>query len=511
MKNLLLFLLLAVAIASCKKQPQELAGTIPQQQIDTTIKFYLESKSNPGSFDTTRIDLTLAGDSVVGVVPRISKERSFVVSFEPANASVKVGNIVQKSGVTVNDFSKPITYTFTNSKGQVKKLKVSITNFTGLPIFYLETSSEVVSEDTYVTGTFNANVNGQFDPLPSNIPMNIRGRGNGTWLAPKKPYRIKFNSKQSLLGLTAAKSWVLLANYYDKTLIRNAVALDMGHQFSADFTPHYRFVEVVMNGSYIGNYMLTEQVEVNQGRVAINELSPGDVDDAAITGGYLLEVDESLDADNYFYSNNGVPFTIKDPNAITDKQLAYIHNYIQQTEDAIFAANFADPDNGYAKYINVDSFINWYLVKELMKDNDALDKGSIYFYKDLNGKLGMGPVWDFDVAGGNDPASGANNDPTGWLVRNEKWFGRLFQDPAFKARVKERWEELQPNLALVMDNIDQNAAYINLSQQQNFAVWNIMNSDLQDVNGEIAGSYKGEVEYLKTWLRTRIQWMNANM
>ncbi len=173
MKNLLLFLLLAVAIASCKKQPQELAGSIPQQQIDTTIKFYLESKSNPGSFDTTRIDLTLAGDSVVGVVPGISKERSFVVSFEPANANVKVGNIVQKSGVTVNDFSKPIIYTFTNSKGQVKKLKVSITNFTGLPIFYLETSSEVVSEDTYVTGTFNANVNGQFDPLPSNIPMTV--------------------------------------------------------------------------------------------------------------------------------------------------------------------------------------------------------------------------------------------------------------------------------------------------------------------------------------------------
>ena len=510
MKIPFLILLAAAIITGCKKQPQELGGAIAPKTVDTTVKFYLAASSNPGMIDTTRINLTMAGDSVVGVVPGISKERSFVLSFEPANANVKVGNVVQKSGVTVNDFSKPITYTFTNSKGQIKELKVSITNFTGLPILYLETTAEVVSEDTYVTGTFSANVNGQFDVVPSIIPMNIRGRGNGTWLAPKKPYRIKFNSKQSLLGLTAAKSWVLLANYYDKTLIRNAVALDMGHQFGADFTPHYRFVDVVMNGEYIGNYMLTEQVEINQGRVAINELSTTDTDDAAITGGYLLEVDESLDADNYFYTTNKLPFTIKDPNAITDKQLAYIHNYIQQTEDAIFAPNYADPVNGYAKYINVDSFINWYLVKELMKDPDALDVNSIFYYKDLNGKLGMGPVWDFDIAGGNVPGSGAN-DPTGWWVRNENWFNKLFQDPAFKARVKARWEELQPNLALVMENIDQNAAYINLSQQQNFAVWNIMNSNLQDVNGEIAGSYKGEVDYLKTWLKTRIQWMNANM
>jgi hypothetical protein len=510
MKNLLLFLAFAVALSSCKKQPQELAGSATGQTATTDLKFYLESKDNPGDFDTSRIALTFAGDSVVGVVPGIYKERSFVVSFEPASANLKVGTVVQKSGVTVNDFSKPVIYTYTNAKGEVKELKISITNFTGLPIFYLETSAEVLSEDVYITGTFNSNANGQFDQLPANIPMNIRGRGNGTWLAPKKPYRIKFDSKQSLLGLTAAKSWVLLANYYDKTLLRNAVALDMGHQFSADFTPHYRFVEVVMDGVYIGNYMLTEQVEINQGRVAINELTANDTDDSAITGGYLLEVDESLDADHYFYSKNGLPFTIKDPNDITDKQLTYIQNYVQQTEDAIFADNFADPDNGYAKYINVDSFINWYLVKELMKDNDALDKGSTYYYKDLNGKLGMGPVWDFDIAAGNDATTDVN-DPTGWWARNAKWFNRLFQDPVFKAKVKARWQALQPNLTLVLNNLDKNAAYINLSQQQNFVAWDILNVDLQGTNTEIAGSYKGEVSYLKTWLNTRIAWMNANM
>jgi hypothetical protein len=517
MKNLLLYLLLAVALAGCKKNLEDPGSTLSEQTIkdtSTVIKFYLESKNNPGKFDSTkidsnRIDLTMLGDSVIGVIPGISDEKSFALSFEPATANVKIGNVVQKSGITVNDFSKPLTYTYTNSKGEAKNFKVLIANFTGLPIFYLTTASPVVSEDDYVTGNLNANVNGQFDPLSSNISLNIKGRGNSTWNMPKKPYRIKFNSKQALLGLTAAKNWVLLANYSDKTLLRNALALDMGHQFLADFTPHYRFVEVVMNGVYLGNYMLTEQVEIKSGRVAINELTADDTDDAAIGGGYLLELDQRLDSDYYFYSNWGLPFTIKDPDDITNKQLDYIHSYVQQTEDAIFAENFDDPVNGYAKYINVDSFINWYLVKELMKDNDAADYSSIFYYKDLNGKLGMGPVWDFDLAAGNCDYSQAG-DPTGWWVRNTRWFSRLFQDPVFQAKVKTRWEELQPNLALALANIDQNAAYINLSQQQNFTTWDILNTYVWP-NAEVAGSYPGEIEYLKAWLKTRIQWMNANM
>jgi hypothetical protein len=512
MKNLLFYLLLAVALAGCKKDLQEdtPVSFAEKQAVDSTkIKFYLESKNNPGKFDSTRVELTMLGDSAVAVIPGISNDRSFVVSFEPATANVKIGNVAQKSGVTVNDFSQPITYTYTNSRGEVKNLKVLIANFTGIPIFNLTTASPVVSEDDYVTGSLTVNVNGQFGQLSPNIPLNIKGRGNSTWGMPKKPYRIKFNSKQSLLGLTAAKNWVLLANYSDKTLLRNALALDIGHQFSADFTPHYRFVEVVMNGVYLGSYMLTEQVEINPGRVAINELTDDDVDDATISGGYLLELDQRLDANHYFYSNNGLPFTIKDPDDITDKQLTYIHNYVQQTEDAIFAENFDDPVNGYAKYINVDSFINWYLVKELMKDNDALDYSSIFYYKDINGKLGMGPVWDFDLAAGNYVGSAANA-PTGWWVKNGNWFSRLFQDPAFNEKVKARWNEMQPNLALALANIDQNATYINLSQQQNFATWNILNAYVWP-NSQIAGSYPGEILYMKAWLKTRIEWMNANM
>ncbi|WP_214072524.1 CotH kinase family protein [Mucilaginibacter sp. dw_454] len=511
MKNLLPGLLLIVALTGCKKNSVE-TNPITKTEVtavDTTVKLFLESKSNNGNIDSAGIQLSLVGDSVNVNVPGISTNRSFVLSFEPVNANLKVNGVSQKSGVTVNDFTQPVIYTYTNPNGEAKNIKVSITNFTGIPILFLNTSAPVVSEDDYVTGSLNINVNGQFATFPSNVGLNIKGRGNTTWAMPKKPYRIKFNNKQSMLGLPAAKNWVLLANYSDKSLLRNAVAFDMGHQFGADFTPHYRFVEVVMNGVYQGGYTLTEQVEVDPNRVNINELSTIDNDDSNISGGYLLELDQRLDADYYFYSNAGLPFTISDPDAITAQQLAYIDNYVQQTEDAIFADNFADPVNGYTKYINVDSFIDWYLVKELMKDNDADDFSSIYYYKDLNGKLGMGPVWDFDIAAGNYVGT-ESNDPTGWWVRNAHWFSRLFQDPAFNARVKQRWQALQPTLPLILNNIDKNAAYLNLSQQQNFATWPILNVYVWP-NSQIAGSYQGEIDYLKSWLKTRIDWMNANM
>lgn len=512
MRKLTLFALLLALLSSCKKNniyQDANPGKVIAAVVDSPLRLFLKPKGNEGLTDSLGLQLNIVGDSVNVNVPGISSNRLFTLTFAPENANLKVNGVVQKSGVTINDFTKPVIYTYTNSKGESKDIKVSITNFTGIPILFLTTAAPVVSEDDYVTGSLNVNVNGQYTAFPSNVGLNIKGRGNSTWAMPKKPYRIKFNNKQSMLGLPAAKNWVLLANYSDKSLLRNAVAFDMGHQFGADFTPHYRFVELVMNGVYLGNYTLTEQVEIGAGRVDITELSTVDNDDSNIGGGYLLEMDERLDADYYFRTDRNLPFTIKDPDDITTQQLTYIQNYIQQTENTIFGDAFADPVNGYTKYINVDSFIDWYLVKELLKDNDAQDFSSIYYYKDLNGKLGMGPVWDNDLAAGNYVGT-ESNDPTGWWIRRSTWFNRLFQDPAFAARVKQRWQAIQPTLPLILANIDSNAAYLNLSQQQNFTTWNILNSYIWPVS-QIAGSYQGEVDYLKTWLKTRIDWMNVNM
>ncbi len=509
MKKILPILLFAFLFFGCKKELQENNTNFTPVEVDNGIKFYLELKNNAGKFESASIDFTMLGDSAVAIIPQLSNEKSFVLSFEPAKANVKIADVVQKSGVTANNFTNPVTYTYTNSKGESKLFKVIVKNYTGLPIFNLKTSGPIESKDVYVSGSLSVNTNGQFSALPADMALNVKGRGNTTWDMPKKPYRLKFNSKQALLGLTAAKNWVLLANYSDKSLLRNTVAFDLGNQVSADFTPHYRFVELVLNGVYQGSYVLTEHVEVNPGRVDIREMSAGDEGGSQITGGYLLEIDQRLDAEHFFYTNHNLPFILKSPDEITAKQWFYIQSFIGQTEAAIFSDDFADPEVGYAKYINTDSFINWYLVKELMKDNDGLDYSSIFYYKDVNGKLGMGPLWDFDISAGNYEGT-QSNDPTGWWIRHSNWFSRLFQDAAFNDKVRARWQELKQRLPVVLAHIDENSSYLSLSAQRNFATWDILNTKVWP-NSQIAGSYTGEVEYLKTWLQQRVAWMDANM
>ena len=297
--------------------------------------------------------------------------------------------MVQQSGVTVNDFTKPLTYTFTNTKGEVKNYKVSISNFTGIPILYLNTSGPVVSKDDYITGSASFNANGQFDQDTVTRTLQIKGHGNSTWDMPKKPYKIKFDKKTSVLGMPAAKNWILLANYADKTLLRNSVAFSMGQQFSASSTPRYRFVDVVMNGVYQGNYNITEAVEINASRVNITALGPSDVSADVITGGYLLEIDQRKDETTTFQTTRGLDFGLKDPETrLHQDQLAYISKATfnkRKTEN--ICRRFCRPGEWLCKNIlMLTSFINWYLVKELMKDNDGLDYSSIYYYKDRGGK-----------------------------------------------------------------------------------------------------------------------------
>jgi hypothetical protein len=313
-----------------------------------------------------------------------------------------------------------------------------------------------------------------------------------------------------MLGMPADKSWVLLANYSDKTLMRNYLAFEFSRRFGLAYTPQSHFVEVYLNGAYNGNYLLTELIQVDEHRLNIDELEKSDVADDLISGGYLLEIDERKDADHWFLSGKNIPFAIKSPEDIAPEQLEYIQHYIQATEDAIFAENFTDPQEGYAKYIDVESFINWYLVNEITKNTDAKFAKSVFMYKPRNGKLFMGPVWDFDIGIGN-VNYGAGKQAEGWYIRDASWFQRLFDDPAFSQKVKDRWNELiNKEIKVVMNEIDKTAAYLEVSQTQNFNLWEILNKEVWP-NPVVTGSYEGEVKYMKTWLNTRIDWMDNEL
>ncbi|RVU02731.1 hypothetical protein EOD41_01975 [Mucilaginibacter limnophilus] len=512
LRRTLLCFLLAATVWSCKKESKIVDPPITEDPTDSAAltSVVIEAKNNAGKV-SANVTATIVGNEISAVVPILSNNKKFAITFTTlAEGTIVKGNdTTLTSGSTVTDFSKPVTYTLTTPKGATRTYKFKIKNFTGVPIFYLTTSGPVVSKDNYVTGTLVINPNADFEQTKNNISLQIKGRGNSTWTMPKKPYRLKFDSKASVLGLPEAKNWVLLANYSDKTLLRTSIAFDLGAKLGGDFTPKGRHVEVVMNGEYLGSYLLTSQVEVHENRINIKELDEDDNSADKITGGYLLEWDERLDEAVWFRTEiANAPFTIKSPEDITDAQLAYIKGYIQDTENTLFSDNFKDPVNGYVKYINVDSFINWYIVQELMKNQDAMSFSSIYFYKDRGGKLSMGPLWDFDLAAGNVDYSDAVN-PTGWWIRSGPWFGRLFQDPVFRTKVKTRWNAIKgKELAGINASIDSTVNYINLSQQQNFVKWPILNQKVWP-NPVVMGTYPKEVDRVKTWLAQRAAWLDG--
>lgn len=224
---------------------------------------------------------------------------------------------------------------------------------TNIPTIYIETfgNRSVTSKTTYVYATMTyvdgANIV-QYDSL------QIRGRGNSTWGLAKKPYRIKFNESTKFLGKGYAKnkSWTLLANHGDKSLLRNAVTFTMGDFLGQPFSPAAHFVDLYLNGTYLGNYQVSDQVNVDNKRVEIYEQEDVATDDSNITGGYLVEVDGFGTSETvYFRTNKNLIVSVKSPDedVINTAQRNYIKNYLNDFESTLFSASFTHPEEGYRR------------------------------------------------------------------------------------------------------------------------------------------------------------------
>lgn len=386
-----------------------------------------------------------------------------------------------------------------------------------LPVIEITTENgqDVTSKDYYLKGNVKITGNGEFDGYTYEGSMQIKGRGNSTWGMPKKPYRIKLDAKSDILGLGEEKDWVLLANYADKTLIRNKLAFNLAADFGLDYTSKCENVDVVLNGKYIGTYLLCEQVEVGENRVEINELKETDKEGEAITGGYLIEVDYRFDEDYYFTTELKQPMTFKSPSAPNNEQYNYITNYINELEKTLIAEDFTVNGKHYSDYIDVDSLIDYYLVNEIFKNYDAAFRTSVYMYKPRNEKIKMGPIWDFDIAAGNSTYKDFqvhldNGSPEGWWMREEGWYGYLFKDPKFVEAVQNRFWELIDIIEKLPEKVDINAKELDSSQKMNDEVWQIIGKRLGPYVF-VGKTYEEDVKFLKDWLTNRIDWMKKNM
>ena len=377
---------------------------------------------------------------------------------------------------------------------------------TGLPVVFVDTEGGVGihSKTEYVTAELSIRGNAQYEGLEP-VPCSIRGRGNTTWTWPKKPYLIKLDSKASILGMPKHKRWVLLANFMDRTLMRNLVSMHVASMTSLAWTPRCVPVELVLNGKHQGSYLLIEQVRVDKNRVNISEEE-----------GYLLELD--FHYDNTFQwvdprghcggMSGGIPFAVKspDPDDLTAEQKTYIKNYIKEVSTVIYGNDFKDPEKGYAKYLDVDSFIDEWIVYEVMCNHELGNPGSVFFHKDKDGLLKAGPVWDFDWGVLSFYTSnGANGLVNGKAI----WYARLFQDPAFKQRVKARFQELLPQLETIPDYMDECESLLEKSAGLNFAMWNPADDRSQNggniINGDENMTFHDAIARLKSNYRKHLQ------
>ena len=625
--------------------PNPVPNPAPNPAPDPTITQFTLVPANNTGIDAEIIFSLDDNYEFSGRIPTNTEVSKLKASFEFTGTSVSIGDVVQESGTTENDFTNKLTYTVTNEDGDTQDYVVDLTKFTGLPIVYLKTddAASIDSKDDYVRGDTSVDGGRNFDDF-AEVSMKIRGRGNSTWYThPKKPFQMKLDDKAEFLGMPNDKKWLFLAEYSDKTMLRNKISFEMGYLSNLDWTPQGRFAEVYINDEYNGTYNITQKVEESDNRVPL-----GDV-------GYLLELDQlsRLDSDDVYFDSvvtDKFIVNIKEPNLdLNSSEYVYVKNLINDFEKSISDSNsmssyfvveettsenvwdinlsqtmtlipdseytvsfkarssinrtiiaglglYHDPwtnvgepvglttawqtfslsqtttdfgddrsrilfdmggdqggqvwiddvsvltsdgielvtnggfqsggagweggaataenikihpvgAEGYAEYIDVDSFVDWFLISEITKNVDSMFFSSMFLNVMPGEKIKMGPLWDFDLSFGNvDYADSRYAE--GWWVKYHPWYERLFQDPAFVEKVKTRFTYFRSNQDFILNKIDTYAEQLKWAQQENNDKWQTIGQYVWP-NPVVFDTYQEEVGHMKEWYVNRMNWLDS--
>lgn len=358
-----------------------------------------------------------------------------------------------------------------------------------LPLLTINTdnAAPIVDKENYIDGTWSLDpLATDFEALSGNL--EIRGRGNMTWLAPKKPYRIKLAKKAPLLGMKSNRHFALLADFYDRTSMKNGLAKFFSEFSTLEWTPAVEHVEVVLNGDYIGLYTLVETVRVDDDRVQ-DEL--------------LFEVDwrwEKEGTPQGWWTTAGVGVVLKEPEEAEADEFEEAEELVQDFEDALMGEDFTEPDIGYRQHINVNSWVDWILIEELMLNADAF-LSSTYLSAGEDGKLRLGPMWDHDLTFGEGSGLGPENRWIGTKVWHV-WAERLLEDPWFADRLRDRWDELRPMIGAAQLHIAELAPYLAAAAGQSFMRWDPVGPGVgfAEAVANLSNYLDARAEYLDTAL-----------
>lgn len=476
------------------------------------VSFEMRKEDNPGLDSTLiwNIDGNTAYFAISPYVSDITPLKNALVSM------------VMSDGAVLNEFvdltKKEQFVTTKDCAGDKRHYKI-ITEMIeyNLPVVYIdiEDGKEVSSKEEYLSATVRISTeNSAYGDFPelSEREVLIRGRGHFTWNFDKKPYKLRFEEKTSVLAMNASKNWVLLANYVDRSLIQNYVAMEMGKVL--DNIPYHSNqypVDVFVNGSYRGVYTLGEQLEAKEERIGLEENS-GEADTD-----YLLEIGGSDDGDvlgrDYFHAGTLKFVAIKHPDSseLTEEQLSYLKNYIGKADKAVRTLT------NYEEYIDIDSLIDWVIIHELTYNLDCCFRRSCFMIKEKGGKLKMGPIWDFDLAFGSYYRYTKDNFATvgtdGGYV-GITWMNYLMKDEAFMKKFTARWNEVKEKLLdKAISSVDYMSALTSPSAEMNFKVWDILGKSVtsQPSSHKKYDTYEKMVLRLKEFITNRYEWLDEQL
>ncbi len=427
-----------------------------------------------------------------------------------------------------------------------------------IPYFVISSLGNNIRDEPKVRGTMAVFVNQQ-EVFSSRIGIELRG-STSRLLFPKRSFGIEFwdeageDVSLEILDFGKEEDWVLHGPYSDKTLLRNVLIYDLAKDIG-QYAVKTQLVELNLNGTFRGTYVFMEKIKRDGDRLTIEPMDPSVTSGEELTGGYILKIDKtSGDTPNSDFSGDiaytrnlgfrsdytpneqrmALPpygpkqgfetyFLYQYPRneVINNEQKAYIENYIKSFEEALVAEDFSESTRAYEEFIDVDSFVDFFILNELSANPDAY-RLSTYMHKFRNGKLKMGPIWDFNLAFGNDARSSTsewiyqynNRNPNDiWLIHF--WYPKLMRDPKFRAAIKTRWNELKSNelsSPVINSKIDEWVTYLeeNGAIVRNFEKWRIL-GEAVPFNSFVGNTYDEELDYVKNWISQRISWMDSQI
>ena len=409
-----------------------------------------------------------------------------------------------------------------------------------IPILVIDTEGKIIVDEPKINARMGIINNGPGNRNSISDPFNefdgwigIENRGNASArISDKKPFSIEIrnedgsNNSVEILGLPKENDFILNAGYMDKTLMRDPMAYYM-YRSMGRWAPRTRYVELILNGSYLGVYILEEKIKPDKNRLDIAKMDSSDISGEELTGGYIWctnrrwgdEEHNDLLFDSLETDGNFRFLKYPKPSDVVPEQYAYIRQLEQEFCDVMKSPNYNVPNLGYDKYIELSSFMDEIIIQEITSNSDAYGYSG-FFHKDRGGKICAGPEWDFDQALCNSSYNdGARTDQWIILKPNEApppFWNKLFSDPEIQTQLKTKWNEYRKDALSterIMAFIDSVTAYLNEAQEHNFTKWPILGVPIwRSLPGaEERDTYQKEVDYMKAWLIKHLEWMDNQL